>query len=282
VTRRGGRYTHLDVFSARDWGLVIYDEVHLLATPMTPSTPPTANASSPNRAAPTRSSIPPTCSPPARSTTTRPAADPSGSLGGPPRRTLGPWGVPDTIGVVAVASTPYRWRLAEYLRAWEAEVFEGRTELVDGEVWPVSIGTWHGDAAARVLRALPNDEHLVSTASLPTADSLPDPDCWVRPVSAQPTTQLSERISSWAPTDVLLVVEIADETLDQDLGPKATLYAQAGYPVYWAVTRHGIYIHTHPTPDGYRTRVLHSPADHVPVPYTAINLAVSDLIGSTA
>ena len=30
VTRRGGRYTHLDLFSARDWGLVIYDEVHLL------------------------------------------------------------------------------------------------------------------------------------------------------------------------------------------------------------------------------------------------------------
>jgi DNA excision repair protein ERCC-3 len=34
VTRRGGRYTHLDLFSARDWGLVIYDEVHLLPAPV--------------------------------------------------------------------------------------------------------------------------------------------------------------------------------------------------------------------------------------------------------
>jgi Putative restriction endonuclease len=182
---------------------------------------------------------------------------------------------------MAVASTPYRWRLSEYLRAWEAGVFEGRTELLDGEVWPVPIGTWHGDTAARVLRALPNGEYLVSTASLPTAESLPDPDCWVRRASAQPVAQLSERISSWAATDVLLIVEIADETLDQDLGPKATLYAQAGYPCYWAVTRHGIYTHTDPTPAGYRTRVLRSPADQVPVPYTDRHLAVAELIGST-
>jgi DNA excision repair protein ERCC-3 len=34
VTRRGGRYTHLELFSARDWGLVIYDEVHLLPAPV--------------------------------------------------------------------------------------------------------------------------------------------------------------------------------------------------------------------------------------------------------
>jgi DNA excision repair protein ERCC-3 len=34
TTRRGGVFTHLDVFGARDWGLVIYDEVHLLPAPI--------------------------------------------------------------------------------------------------------------------------------------------------------------------------------------------------------------------------------------------------------
>ncbi len=34
TTRRKGVYTHLDVFDARDWGLVIYDEVHLLPAPV--------------------------------------------------------------------------------------------------------------------------------------------------------------------------------------------------------------------------------------------------------
>jgi DNA excision repair protein ERCC-3 len=34
TTRRKGAYTHLELFGARDWGLVIYDEVHLLPAPI--------------------------------------------------------------------------------------------------------------------------------------------------------------------------------------------------------------------------------------------------------
>ena len=32
--RRGGAFPHLDLFDARDWGLIIYDEVHLLPAPV--------------------------------------------------------------------------------------------------------------------------------------------------------------------------------------------------------------------------------------------------------
>jgi DNA excision repair protein ERCC-3 len=34
TTRRQGVYRHLELFDARDWGLVIYDEVHLLPAPI--------------------------------------------------------------------------------------------------------------------------------------------------------------------------------------------------------------------------------------------------------
>ncbi|CAN7317283.1 DNA repair helicase XPB [Knoellia sp. LjRoot47] len=34
TTRRKGVYTHLDLLDARDWGLVVYDEVHLLPAPI--------------------------------------------------------------------------------------------------------------------------------------------------------------------------------------------------------------------------------------------------------
>ena len=34
TTKRKGVYTHLDLLDARDWGLVIYDEVHLLPAPI--------------------------------------------------------------------------------------------------------------------------------------------------------------------------------------------------------------------------------------------------------
>ena len=34
TTRRKGVYTHLEVFDSRDWGLIVYDEVHLLPAPI--------------------------------------------------------------------------------------------------------------------------------------------------------------------------------------------------------------------------------------------------------
>jgi len=34
TTKRKGVYAHLDLFDARDWGLIIYDEVHLLPAPI--------------------------------------------------------------------------------------------------------------------------------------------------------------------------------------------------------------------------------------------------------
>src|SRR5690606_9116935 len=34
TTRRKGTYPHLDLLDARDWGLVVYDEVHLLPAPI--------------------------------------------------------------------------------------------------------------------------------------------------------------------------------------------------------------------------------------------------------
>jgi DNA excision repair protein ERCC-3 len=34
ATRRGGLYTHMEALSVEDWGLVVYDEVHLLPAPV--------------------------------------------------------------------------------------------------------------------------------------------------------------------------------------------------------------------------------------------------------
>ncbi len=34
TSRRGGLYPHMELFSAEDWGLIVYDEVHLLPAPV--------------------------------------------------------------------------------------------------------------------------------------------------------------------------------------------------------------------------------------------------------
>jgi Putative restriction endonuclease len=172
----------------------------------------------------------------------------------------------------------YRWSPSEYIRAWEAGAFDHRVELVEGEIWPVVIGSWHGDTVGQLLALLPRSEVRVTTSTLPTGASLPDPDCWVRRADARPTGQIGTRLSTWDPHDVLLVVEVADETTIQDLNIKAALYGQAGYPTYWVLTQHAIYEHTGPIATGYRTRVEYLPGERIPVPYATTDLAVDDLI----
>jgi Putative restriction endonuclease len=180
---------------------------------------------------------------------------------------------------VSEAALIYRWSRDEFVRAWEAGVFDHRVELVEGEVWPVVIGPWHGKTTMRVARALPDAGGEVTSATLPAGDSLPDPDCWVLRAGAEPSESIGARLVAWRPEDVLLVVEVADETVLQDLGVKARLYGRAGYGVYWVVTQDVIYEHTEPTPDGYRVRVEHRRGDRIPVRYAGAELGVDDLLG---
>jgi Putative restriction endonuclease len=180
--------------------------------------------------------------------------------------------------VTQVAAPIYRWSRDEFLRAWEAGVFEHRVELIDGEIWPVVIGSWHGDAVGELTALLRRPAVRVTTATLPTGESLPDPDCWVRRAEAEPIGKVGSKLSIWAPADVLLVVEVADETTIQDLNTKARLYGRAGYPVYWVVTQEGVYEHTEPTSAGYRTRVEYRRGDRIPLRYAGTDLTVEDLI----
>ena len=146
----------------------------------------------------------------------------------------------------------YRWDVETFLRAHDAGVFGQRVELVEGEVWPVVLGDWHGKVTVRVVAALlQHGDPRQST--LPSAGSLPDPDVWLLRPDAQPAGALSARLSSWSPDDVLLVVEVSDETVEQDLTVKARLYAEAGWQRYWVVTRDAVHEHTLPTATGYRS-----------------------------
>jgi Uma2 family endonuclease len=180
--------------------------------------------------------------------------------------------------VTQAAAPTYHWSRDEFLRAWEAGVFDHRVELVNGEVWPVVIGLWHGDAVVRLIKALPDTGVLVTASTLPTGDSLPDPDCWVRRANAEPVGSVSSRLFAWDPSDVPLVVEVSDETVLQDLQIKAKLYGAAGYPVYWVVTREAIYEHTGPHRRGYEVRREYLPGARIPVGYADIEIAVDRLI----
>ena len=175
----------------------------------------------------------------------------------------------------------YRWSIGEFVRAWDAGAFDHRVELIEGEVWPVVIGTWHGRTTKRVVKMLPEDRAEVLLSTLPAGQSLPDPDCWVVRRGAEPTRKIGQRLDAWAPEDVLLVVEVSDETVMADLTQKASLYGSAGFATYWVVTSDVVYEHTEPRPTGYRHRVEYRRGDRLPVRYAGTDLAVDDLLGES-
>jgi hypothetical protein len=180
---------------------------------------------------------------------------------------------------MSVAPLTYRWSPSEFLRAWEAGAFDHRVELVDGEVWPVVIGSWHGRIQMRLAVVLAQEGVLLTSATLPSGDSLPDPDCWVQRADAKPVGTLGSKLEVWDPTDVLLVVEVSDDSVIADLNIKATLYGRSGYSTYWVVTRDAVYEHTSPSPQGYRTRTEYRRGERIPVAYAGADIAVTDLLG---
>lgn len=121
-------------------------------------------------------------------------------------------------------------------------------------------------------------EGIVSSATLPSSGSLPDPDVWVRRPGASPAGAISARLDAWHPADVLLVVEVSDETLLADLNIKVRVYGEAGFPVYWVVTRDGIYEHVDPGPAGYGGRVLYRKGARIPIGFAGTDLSVDELL----
>jgi Uma2 family endonuclease len=54
------------------------------------------------------------------------------------------------------------------------------------------------------------------------------------------------------PSEVLLLIEVADSSLRLDRGLKRTIYAEAGVPEYWIVDVNRLAVEVHTQPDGGR------------------------------
>ncbi|MEW6542250.1 MAG: Uma2 family endonuclease [Nitrospirota bacterium] len=129
-----------------------------------------------------------------------------------------------------------RWTRAEYERIVEAGVLqpEERVELLDGEILTMTPQNSPHAATVglveRVLQRVFGPDHWVRV-QLPLIvdpDSEPEPDLAV--VSGTPRDYVAEH-----PRTALLVVEVADTTLEKDRDRKAAIYARAGVPEYWIV-----------------------------------------------
>jgi Uma2 family endonuclease len=172
-------------------------------------------------------------------------------------------------GYLKECGEPAKLSLEEYERMIEAGVFAGprrRLELIHGEIRQMSpIGDPHAEVVDRLgewghdyARGKRIRVRVQNAIRLPHAASSPEPDgSWV------------VKRNYWGgkpgPKDILLIIEVADSSLEEDTGEKAGLYAGAGIGDYWVVNLRDrtIEVRRDPGPDAYQSLTVFSGNDEL-------------------
>lgn len=155
-----------------------------------------------------------------------------------------------------------------------------RVELINGEILEMSpIGNEHS-ACVKRLNALFNKllgEKVIVSVQDPVQMgdlSEPEPDIAIlKPVedfyaARRPT-----------PADTLLIIEVADTSLDYDREIKLPLYAESGVPEYWLVNLGNREIEAHRSPAGdiYKIREIARSGDLLTFHGLGLSVAIKDL-----
>lgn len=187
-------------------------------------------------------------------------------------------------------STNSRLKIGQYDRMIAAGVFaprpdgrRHRIELIEGELRDMSpIGPPHETVVDTLtewsIEHAPRNAvrvRIQNSIGIPNLDTAPEPDiAWVKRrdySTGRPT-----------PSDILLIIEVADSSLEYDCGEKAEIYAAAGIADYWVVNIPDECIHVYRDPERgrYRTMTTVSPGDEIhPLAFPDVALAVSLLFG---
>lgn len=155
-----------------------------------------------------------------------------------------------------------RFSADDYQRMGQAGILseDDRVELIDGEVVAMTpIGPRHNAAVNRANRAMMTA--VGDTAIVQVQGSVrlghyhePQPDLvLLRPQADYYASRLP------GPADILLVVEIAESSIDYDREVKARLYAESGVLEYWLVDLNDNLVFAHSTPEhgSYRSLQRH-------------------------
>jgi Uma2 family endonuclease len=191
---------------------------------------------------------------------------------------------------VAVKSGPslYRLSVAQYHEMINAGILRSgdKVELLEGhlvEKMPHNPPHASSITALQVvlLPRLPEGWMIRQQLPITTRDSEPEPDCVV---VVAPWQRYSERHP--ALSDIALVVEVADTTLEEDRTTKQRIYARARLPIYWIVNipDRQIEVYTQPRSGRnptYRQRRDYLPGEKIPLVIAGQevgSIAVEDLL----
>ena len=176
-----------------------------------------------------------------------------------------------------------RFTVDEYLALGAAGILakEERIELLDGEIICMApIGNRHMnsvDWVAHLMRPAIGSRAMVRVQGSIQLDdaSMPEPDIAVIRLRS------INDIAPVLPPDVYLIVEVADNSLEFDLGEKLARYAAAGIPEVWVANlRAGeLVVNAEPEGDAYaHTRVISLGGAVSPKAFPDVVLQLADFI----
>ena len=153
--------------------------------------------------------------------------------------------------------TRRRFTVDDYYRMAEVGLLaqDERTELLDGEVvFKMPIGSRHAGCVnwlGRTLGKLLGDRAIVASQNPVRLDRYSEPEPDIAVLKPRPDDY---RRSHPEPRHVLLLIEVADSSVQLDRRIKASLYAAAGIPELWLVdlTIDTVEVHRDPGADRYR------------------------------
>ncbi|MBA2350307.1 MAG: Uma2 family endonuclease [Betaproteobacteria bacterium] len=163
---------------------------------------------------------------------------------------------------------------------------DDRVELIEGELIDMApIGPGHIGAIALLTKMMvvaAADKAVVSVQSsiLLSDRSQPQPDLVLLKARAD-----YYRHALPAPADILLLIEVADTSIEYDRDIKLPLYGKSGVPEVWLVNLkdEAIEIHQEPGMKGYQ-RILRPDGDKVisPLLFSDFSLSVKQLFSPSA
>jgi Uma2 family endonuclease len=186
---------------------------------------------------------------------------------------------------MAVAPERLRFTVDEYYRMAAAGILapDDRLELIEGEIYKMSpIGPLHAgvvDGCSELFFSRVAGRAVVRVQNPLRLDdgSEPEPDVLL----ARPRRD-RYKAAHPGPADVLLLIEVADTTVQFDRQRKLPLYARAGVPESWLliVDADALEVHRQPSGRGYQVVQRFGRNDVVtPEAFPDLELRVADLLG---
>ena len=176
-----------------------------------------------------------------------------------------------------------RFTVAEYLALGEAGILakEERIELLDGEIIQMApIGNRHlmsVDWLADLLREGIGHRAMVRVQGSIQLDNATAPEPDIAVIRRRSINDIGPAL----PSDIYLLVEVADSSLEFDRGEKLARYAAAGIPEVWiANLRSGeLVVNTEPEGAAYTNVRVISPGGQVsPQAFPDVALELADFI----